>query len=72
MVMTSLRAERAWIDAHENETQSPWKNLSKAAANLQSSQKNLDFSRLLNEIRKRSLVPQGRNEMQERQNQIEL
>ena len=45
-------------DGHENEAQSPCKNLQGRPI---CSPKNLDFSRLRNQIRMRSLVPRERN-----------
>ena len=47
-------------DGHENEAQSPCKNLQGRPI---CSPKNLDFSRLRNQIRMRSLVPRERNNM---------
>ena len=46
-------------DGHENEAQSPCKNLQGRPI---CSPKNLDFSRLRNQIRMRSLVPRERND----------
>ena len=60
MVMHSYQAKRTWIDLHENEAQSPWKKLEGRLIS-RSLHKNLDFSRLRNEIRMRSLVPRERN-----------
>ena len=48
-------------DGHENEAQSPCKNLQGRPI---CSPKNLDFSRLRNQIRMRSLVPRERNKQE--------
>ena len=48
MLMHSQQSQGTWIDVHKNEAQSPWKKAG-GVVNLQSSQKNLDFSRLRKE-----------------------
>ena len=54
------KAKHDVTHGHENEAQSPWKNLT-GGGEFAVFTKNRDFSRLRNKIRMRPLVPRERN-----------